>query len=279
MRPWLNSAAKRIADQVGDDAAGYAVDDDDVERLLALAGVAAHDSGDRTNAPLVDLSRRARARTSSGQLAGGHRRRRLGDVAVTSREIIAIAHEQVLERASDSTEAQTLRGDAPRRRRRCRRCWSARTRCACAGVGPRSRSRGSSRSRPAAARRTATSARSRGGSRPSVRAVRLDIPSLVPCGAGNRRHRRDRVLHRRRRPRPGRAPDGAGCRCRRRDQRCGRDQRLLLARDPHPRAGRAAPGSRRPPLQPQPRNRPLVLPAGRDDPHVGRAPADARARA
>ena len=53
------------------------------------------------------------------------------------------------------------------------------TRSGCAGAAPRSRSRASSRSRPAAARRTATSARSRVASTSPVRAVWLDIPSLV----------------------------------------------------------------------------------------------------
>ena len=49
-----------------------------------------------------------------------------------------------------------------------------------------------------------------------VRAVRLDIPSLVEAARETARHRRDRVLHRRRRARPGRAADGAGARGRRR---------------------------------------------------------------
>jgi Domain of unknown function (DUF6457) len=53
MGEWLNGAAERIADQVGDDAADYAVSEDDANRLLGLAGVAAHSSGERTNAPLV----------------------------------------------------------------------------------------------------------------------------------------------------------------------------------------------------------------------------------
>ena len=49
-----------------------------------------------------------------------------------------------------------------------------------------------------------------------VRAVRLDIPSLVEAARETARHRRDRVLHRRRRARPRRAADGAGARGRRR---------------------------------------------------------------
>ena len=97
------------------------------------------------------------------------------------------------------------------------------------------------RSRPAAAPRTATSARSPGASRRPVRAVRLDIPSLVRGRARDGRHRRDRVLHRRRGARARRAADGAGPR---RASTAitddGRDQRRLLARHPHPRAGRGA---------------------------------------
>ena len=45
-----------------------------------------------------------------------------------------------------------------------------------------------------------------------VRAVRLDIPSLVEAARADRRHRGDRVLHRRRGARARRAADGAGAR-------------------------------------------------------------------
>jgi Domain of unknown function (DUF6457) len=50
---WLAAASARIAQGVGDDASEYELTDADVERLLELARVAAHESGDRTNAPLV----------------------------------------------------------------------------------------------------------------------------------------------------------------------------------------------------------------------------------
>lgn len=46
MDSWLSGAARRL----GED---YAVSDDERDLLLELARVAAHESGDRTNAPLV----------------------------------------------------------------------------------------------------------------------------------------------------------------------------------------------------------------------------------
>lgn len=53
MHEWLRAAALRLAEQVGDAPAAYQLVDSDIERLLDLARVAAHDSGDRTNAPLL----------------------------------------------------------------------------------------------------------------------------------------------------------------------------------------------------------------------------------
>ena len=53
MHEWLQGAATRLAAEVGDDPAGYQLGDGDIERLLDLARIAAHDSGDRTNAPLL----------------------------------------------------------------------------------------------------------------------------------------------------------------------------------------------------------------------------------
>lgn len=46
MDPWLQSARDRVAPEVELSA-------DDVRTLLDLARVAAHDSGERTNAPLL----------------------------------------------------------------------------------------------------------------------------------------------------------------------------------------------------------------------------------
>ena len=53
MHEWLSAARDRMADAVDDDEAGYDLSDGDVRVLLDLARVAAHDSGDRTNAPLA----------------------------------------------------------------------------------------------------------------------------------------------------------------------------------------------------------------------------------
>ena len=55
----------------------------------------------------------------------------------------------------------------------------------------------------------------------------------------------------------------------------GRHQRRLLARHAHPRAGRRARRDGRAPLQPQPRDRALVLPARRHHAHLGGALGDA----
>jgi len=46
MNEWLEGAARRVG-------GGVSVDDDEAKALLELARVAAHGSGDRTNAPLV----------------------------------------------------------------------------------------------------------------------------------------------------------------------------------------------------------------------------------
>ena len=53
MHEWLAVARERLTAAVGDEAARYDLSDDDVRVLLDLARVAAHESGDRTNAPLA----------------------------------------------------------------------------------------------------------------------------------------------------------------------------------------------------------------------------------
>lgn len=53
MSQWLDSARERIAGAAGVGPEHLALSEQDVEALLDLARVAAHDSGDRTNAPLV----------------------------------------------------------------------------------------------------------------------------------------------------------------------------------------------------------------------------------
>jgi hypothetical protein len=53
MDKWMTAARDRLAGAVGDDAASYDLSEDDVRVLLDLARVSAHESGDRTNAPLA----------------------------------------------------------------------------------------------------------------------------------------------------------------------------------------------------------------------------------
>jgi hypothetical protein len=53
MYEWLEAAAEQLALGVGDDPAGYRLDRGEIERVLELAGFAAHEGGHRTNAPLL----------------------------------------------------------------------------------------------------------------------------------------------------------------------------------------------------------------------------------
>jgi hypothetical protein len=50
---WLEAAGARLVVAVGDDPGAYALTDAEQVDLLDLARVAAHDSGERTNAPLL----------------------------------------------------------------------------------------------------------------------------------------------------------------------------------------------------------------------------------
>jgi hypothetical protein len=50
---WITDMTTRIADATAIDAGMLVIDVADAEELLRLAGVAAHTSGDRTNAPLL----------------------------------------------------------------------------------------------------------------------------------------------------------------------------------------------------------------------------------
>jgi hypothetical protein len=72
MHEWLSAARDRLAGAVGDDPAAYSLGEDDIALLLDLAGVAAHDSGDRTNAPLTTFL--------VGLALGRHGERTLADV-------------------------------------------------------------------------------------------------------------------------------------------------------------------------------------------------------
>jgi hypothetical protein len=53
MYDWLETAADRLAAGVGDHPADYRFDEGEIERILDLAGVAAHEGGHKTNAPLL----------------------------------------------------------------------------------------------------------------------------------------------------------------------------------------------------------------------------------
>jgi hypothetical protein len=53
MYEWTSSATERLAASIGADTAAYALTDGDIETLLDLARVAAHDSGAKSNAPLI----------------------------------------------------------------------------------------------------------------------------------------------------------------------------------------------------------------------------------
>ena len=72
MHEWLEAAVAELAAATGESAEAFALTDDERERLLELARVAAHDSGDRTNAPLVcylvGLARGRSAAASTAEL-------------------------------------------------------------------------------------------------------------------------------------------------------------------------------------------------------------------
>ena len=50
---WISDMTTRIADATDIPVALLAIDTDDADLLLRLAGIAAHESGERTNAPLL----------------------------------------------------------------------------------------------------------------------------------------------------------------------------------------------------------------------------------
>ena len=53
MHEWLELARARLADAVGAAPGDYDLTQQEVYELLELARVAAHESGERTNAPLI----------------------------------------------------------------------------------------------------------------------------------------------------------------------------------------------------------------------------------
>ena len=53
MHEWLIEAVEKLAAETGDDTPDYMLTQDDIDDLLELARVAAHESGERINAPLI----------------------------------------------------------------------------------------------------------------------------------------------------------------------------------------------------------------------------------
>ena len=53
MDEWLSNARDRLARATGEDAAALELGQTDVDELLELARIAAHESGERINAPLL----------------------------------------------------------------------------------------------------------------------------------------------------------------------------------------------------------------------------------
>jgi Domain of unknown function (DUF6457) len=72
---WLREAAKRLAAAAGDDVAAFELSENEQRHLLDLARVAAHESGERTNAPLlaylVGVARGRRPEASLAELVDG----------------------------------------------------------------------------------------------------------------------------------------------------------------------------------------------------------------
>jgi hypothetical protein len=50
---WLGEARDRLAAESGEDAARLDLSQEEIDELLELARIAAHESGERTNAPLL----------------------------------------------------------------------------------------------------------------------------------------------------------------------------------------------------------------------------------
>lgn len=53
MDGWLQESRARLAEAVGEEPAAYDLSRAEMDELLELARVAAHESGERTNAPLL----------------------------------------------------------------------------------------------------------------------------------------------------------------------------------------------------------------------------------
>ena len=53
MDEWLQQARSRVAAVIGDEPGDYDLTQQEIDEILELARVAAHESGERTNAPLL----------------------------------------------------------------------------------------------------------------------------------------------------------------------------------------------------------------------------------
>jgi Domain of unknown function (DUF6457) len=53
MYQWLEAASRRLSESVGDEPELYRFGEGEADRLLQMAGVAAHEGGHKTNAPLL----------------------------------------------------------------------------------------------------------------------------------------------------------------------------------------------------------------------------------
>jgi hypothetical protein len=63
---WLRQARDKLAAATGEDVSAYELSAEEADELLELARIAAHESGERTNAPLLCyLVGLARGRTGS----------------------------------------------------------------------------------------------------------------------------------------------------------------------------------------------------------------------
>ena len=72
---WLRRARDAVAEAAGIDASSLELDDESVQSLLDVARIAAHESGERTNAPLLCyLLGRAEGRAGLDELAAAVRR-------------------------------------------------------------------------------------------------------------------------------------------------------------------------------------------------------------
>jgi hypothetical protein len=74
MDAWLTQARDAVANAAGIDPSGLELDDEAAETLLDVARIAAHENGERTNAPLLCyLLGRAEGRVGLDDLAAAVR--------------------------------------------------------------------------------------------------------------------------------------------------------------------------------------------------------------